>query len=1127
MRSPDEGKTPRAKVLVNALAGVGVALTLLVFLLARREVDRDFARSFELESENQTAHIASYLGARLIFLDDLARHLELGAEPSPEAFRAFVATERARVEGIQALEWAPLVTQGQRRQREARLRQWFPGSVGLVEKGPDGRLHAAGSRPIYFPVSFLEPLKGNESALGFDLGSNPLRLKAIETARDSGLPAATEPLTLVQETRSQAGFLIFVPVYSRMAFQGDLEHRRQAFKGVVLVVFRTQDLLAAALAEPQRQGLRGSFRDLGTGTQAKPFHAWGTGSLGEPQPIPLLSRLLLAKVPVTRTPMAVAGRTWEISLEPGPAFIESHLQKSHWLVIPMGLMLTGLLTFLFHLVHRQKRRAERLVEARTQALEESLARLGSREYDLRLLLDSTAEAIYGLDLQGCCTFCNQALLRMLGYTSPEELIGRNMHDLIHHTKADGQPFPVVECRLFQAFREGVETHADDEVVWRADGTSLPVEYWSFPQRKEGQVVGAVVTFIEISQRLRAEVEARRQQSMVQNLLDSIPDLIFFKDLDGIYHGCNPPFSAFVGKPREAIIGATDFDLFGPTVATFFQEQDRLMLAEGTPRHNDEWVRYPNGHRALLDTLKTPLRGPTGELVGLLGISRDITSRKLAEQGLLEKDQLLDALNWALVGLLDATDWQGALEDFLSLLGKGAKASRTYIYRFLSSEPTDQDVYLSLTHEWCSEGVGPQLGNADRQRIPMLKVGFGRWVEELVNGQMIAGDISTFPETEQLYLASVGVQTLLVMPIFVDGQLWGLVGFDECFNGRTWSRSEVDILRLSARALGIVIERQNSHSELEAARAELEERVGHRTRELLQANLDLKEEMSTRHRAEERNQLAQMQLHQAQKLESVGRLAAGIAHEINTPIQFLSMNLRFLQRTYTQIQAVMAQVPRESLLLDDSVDLAWIEEETPKVLLDSMEGIDRVAKIVRAMKEFSHPGSPDPVAVDLNRCLESAATVSRNEWKYSAELVLDLDTELPLIQGFPAELNQVFLNLVVNAGHAIAAKERESGNLGSIRISTAKITTGVEIRIQDTGTGIALEHQAKVFDPFFTTKDVGIGTGQGLTVCYQTVVHMHGGRISFESVPGEGTTFVVQLPLQAAPAKGWGPKEGVA
>ena len=1117
----------RAKIVVNAMAWTGVVLTLLVFLLARREVDRDFSRSFELESANQTAHITSYLEARLIFLDDLARHLELGTEPSPEAFRAFVATERARVKGIQALEWAPLVTQSRRRKEESQLRQWFPESMGLREKGPDGRLQPASNRPTYFPVTFMEPLKGNESALGFDLGSNPLRLKAIENARDSGLASATEPLTLVQETRSQAGFLIFVPVYSGTALKGDLEHRRQTFKGVVLGVFRTGDLLAAALAEPQRQGLRGSFRDLGIQGDAKPFHVWGTGRLGEPQHIPLLSRFLLSKLPVTRTPVQVAGRTWEISLEPCPAFIETHLQKSHWLVIPTGLLLTGLLTFVFQLIHRQKQRAERQVEVRTQALKESLSRLGAREYDLRLLLDSTAEAIYGLDLQGCCTFCNQALLRMLGYDNPEQLIGRNMHDLIHHTKVDGSAFPVVECRLFQAFREGVETHADDEVVWRADGTFLPVEYWSFPQRKDGQVIGAVVTFIEITQRLRAEGEARRQQSMVQNLLDSIPDLIFFKDLDGVYRGCNPPFSTFVGKPRGAIVGATDFDLFGPSVAAFFQEQDRLMMAEGSPRHNDEWVRYPDGSRALLDTLKTPLRGPTGELVGLLGISRDITSRKLAEQGLLEKDQLLDALNWALVGLLDATDWQVALEDFLSLLGKGAKASRTYIYRFLPTEPADQDVYLSLTHEWCVDGVGPQLGNTNRQHIPMLKAGFGRWVEELVNGQMIVGDINTFPEAEQRYLISMGIQALLVMPIFVEGQLWGLVGFDECFSGRIWSRAEVDILRLSARALGIVIERQNSHSILEAARADLEARVDDRTRELLQANLDLKEEMSTRRRAEERNQQAQIQLHQAQKLESVGRLAAGIAHEINTPIQFLSMNLRFLQRTYAQIQLVMAKVPRESLPTDGSIDLEWIEEETPKVLLDSMEGIDRVAKIVRAMKEFSHPGSPDPVAVDLNRCLESAATVSRNEWKYSAELLLELDTELPLIQGFPAELNQVFLNLVVNAGHAIAAKEREPGTLGSIRISTGRIPTGVEIRIMDTGTGILPEHQAKVFDPFFTTKDVGIGTGQGLTVCYQTVVHMHGGQISFESTPGEGTTFVVQLPMRAAPAKGWGPKDGAA
>jgi signal transduction histidine kinase len=281
----------------------------------------------------------------------------------------------------------------------------------------------------------------------------------------------------------------------------------------------------------------------------------------------------------------------------------------------------------------------------------------------------------------------------------------------------------------------------------------------------------------------------------------------------------------------------------------------------------------------------------------------------------------------------------------------------------------------------------------------------------------------------------------------------------------------------------------------------------------------------RWRSEDENNLAQMQLHQTQKLESVGRLAAGIAHEINTPLQYLSLNMMFLKKTYGQVfQASLP--PLGAALAGQEPDLPWLQEETRKVLSDSMDGIEQVVRIVRAMKDFSHPGSPDPLPVNVNRCLESAATVSRNEWKYVADLTLELDPDLPMIQGFPAELNQVFLNLIINAAHAIGAKSRPGRELGAITLATARMPEGVEIRIRDTGTGIAPEHQAKVFDPCFTTKAVGVGTGQGLMVSYQTIVSSHGGRIYFETVPGEGTTFIVQLPLRSRPVPNKHHQEGM-
>jgi PAS domain S-box-containing protein len=268
----------------------------------------------------------------------------------------------------------------------------------------------------------------------------------------------------------------------------------------------------------------------------------------------------------------------------------------------------------------------------------------NKEEQIRLLLDSTAEAIYGIDMNGNCTFCNASCLRLLGYTHPRELLGKNMHWQIHHHRPDGSAFPVEECRIFRAFRLGEGTHVDDEVLWRADGTSFPAEYWSYPQYRDGQVIGAVVTFLDITERKAAEEILAHRTTLLTNLLDSIPDIVFMKNLNGVYLGCNPRFAEFVGKTREEIVGHTDYDLFFLAVADSFRENDRITLAQGTPHHNEEWIDYPDGHRELIDTYKAPLRMLDGTIIGLLGISRDITERKRNEQAIFEANKKLNMLN---------------------------------------------------------------------------------------------------------------------------------------------------------------------------------------------------------------------------------------------------------------------------------------------------------------------------------------------------------------------------------------------------------------------------------------------------------------------------------------------------
>lgn len=275
-----------------------------------------------------------------------------------------------------------------------------------------------------------------------------------------------------------------------------------------------------------------------------------------------------------------------------------------------------------------------------------------------------------------------------------------------------------------------------------------------------------------------------------------------------------------------------------------------------------------------------------------------------------------------------------------------------------------------------------------------------------------------------------------------------------------------------------------------------------------------------------------QLLQSQKLGAIGQLAAGVAHEINTPMQFIGDNLHFarssvgdllnlidmLRATVEQCVAAPVSEARLSELAQAEIDLdfEYAREALPTAIDRSMTGVERVTKIVRAMKAFAHanPDGDRLTPTDLKGLIESTVMVATNEWKYVADVDLNLDQDLPNVPCIGSELNQVVLNLIVNASHAIADVVGSSGNKGKISISAASDATHAVIRISDTGTGIPEHARAKVFEPFFTTKEVGKGTGQGLSMAYNCIVKRHRGTIQFETELGVGTMFEIRLPLVA-------------
>jgi two-component system, NtrC family, sensor kinase len=300
--------------------------------------------------------------------------------------------------------------------------------------------------------------------------------------------------------------------------------------------------------------------------------------------------------------------------------------------------------------------------------------------------------------------------------------------------------------------------------------------------------------------------------------------------------------------------------------------------------------------------------------------------------------------------------------------------------------------------------------------------------------------------------------------------------------------------------------------------ELEAKVLARTAELEAANRELAAQLAWRERLE-----AELKI--SQRLEAVGQLAAGVAHEISSPIQYVNDNIQFLRdgsldvlRAIDTLNAAIRERGDAHLIavvdaLESDVDLEYLRSELPRSAESMQRGVQRIATIVGAMRQLSHPGSEKPCRADLNRTLENALEVTSSAYKYIAHVERELG-DIPAVTCHAAELGQVFINLIINASHAMEGMPGE-GVRGTLRVRTAVDGADVVVSVADTGCGIPDAIRHKVFDTFFTTKEVGRGTGQGLAIARSIVVDRHHGKLTFESVVGRGTTFEIRLPIDGA------------
>jgi PAS domain S-box-containing protein len=643
------------------------------------------------------------------------------------------------------------------------------------------------------------------------------------------------------------------------------------------------------------------------------------------------------------------------------------------------------------------------------------------------ILDTLDALVIVIDRKGCIVRVNQVCEQFFGI-SQDEFSRKRVWDLLLQSQDN-----VTITDMFANIQAGLSPFQYANRWQTKDGVQKMVA-WSSSMLYDvtGNIQYIVAIGMDITEKKHIEKLLERERLLFRGLIDSIPDLIFYKDRNGIYLGWNAAFGTF-RQPKPLKKDLTDADLYPQEEARHFMETDFQVIESGKAITYENWTINAAGQQLLIETQKTPYHDSDGEIIGVIGIGRDITRHRNAENALrtanMEIEQLISSLSSCLIVVsrdLYVTRWNVRAQSLFGITAVEA------IGKHLTG--------LGVSWEW--EPVASGLTKCEQEYNPIYL--------DPLHFKRIDG--------------SEGYFGMNISPIF--GREYTLTGY---------------IL------LG----------------ADITERI-----------------------------TMERRLSQAQKLESIGQLAAGIAHEINTPMQYIGDNASFLQISFTKLGALLEKydeiltaaenghvspelVQQVKIFIRD-IELDYLTSEIPLAISQTLEGIQHVVEIVRAMKGFSHPGVKKMTPVNINKALLDTLTVARNEWKYVATAETDFTPDLPDVMCLPGEMNQVFLNIIVNAADSIAdiVGDGTKGK-GKISIQTRLEKDWVEVRISDTGTGIPEENRNRIFEPFYTTKEVGKGTGQGLAIAYDIVEVKHGGTLTFDTRKGEGTTFIIRIPLKSA------------
>lgn len=1070
--------------------GTGVGLFFLAFMDARRQAQESFDSSFRHHAVEHMEMLSRGVSRQLIELNGMARFLNGASPMDGVTFGRYAREMLSESQAIEALAWVPRVSRSDRSSLDARAGLAGQRAFSISQTNSEGRLQPAGRLAEHFPVLYLSAMASPRLSPGIDLATIPAWRTALERARDGGRPAATEPIRLGTEDWSAVEFAVFVPVYSAGSAARTPAERRTSLLGFTVGLYGVDALVEEALRTRPAPGLVSFLEDL----DAPPGHREILRSVpvGEMRG----NRVPGGQVAAYQRVIEVAGRSWRLRVEPGVGFIEANFNRWYRLILPFGTVLSGLAAFLAFQTLNGRLRAERRSRQNQRLTGEQL-RLNER---FSLAAESAGIGVWDLDLQRGTLVWDERMHSLFRMT-PTEAVSAvdDWEERIH---------PDDRAGVREEMQRAISGAREPDIEFRAVGSGGEVRHLKSFARVIRNDAGVPVRITgvsyDITERKQIELSRigtlRRQDllNQLQQTLLAPGDLaqklkvitdgvveILSADFCRVWHiargdlcdrGCvhaEGTEGSAVCRDREKCLHLTASSgrythIDGPAhrrvplgaykigrVASGAEHKFLTNDVTNEPRvHDRAWAR----ELGLVSFAGYQLRPTGGETLGVLAL--------FSRQALTpEEDAQLDALSHTAAQVIHA--------DQIDLLLRRE--------RILLRTVIDHIPYA--IHAKDTQGQ-KTLANLADDRM------FGLAPPDLADGTASQDEI----QREATVLDREDDQSVLL-------------------SGQPILHREESVVSSEGRTIWV-----------DTSKVPLRDEAGE-----IVGLVGIGQDITDRKKAEREHTQMEVQLRHAQKLESIGQLAAGIAHEINTPTQFIGDNNRFLHDAFTSLRNVLerlravldaarrGEVPpalvAEGTAAVEAADLDYLMEEIPSALAQSLEGVSRVAKIVGAMKEFSHPGGEDFTAANINDAIESTVSVCRNEWKYVADLVMDLDPELPAFPCLVGDFNQVVLNLVINAAHAIAEVTPVAGwEKGTITVSTHRDGAWAEVRVSDTGAGIPESVREHIFTPFFTTKTVGKGTGQGLAIARSVVVDKHGGEISFESEVGRGTTFIVRLPM---------------